>query len=248
MFLTSCSSSDDTNDISSDILVRRTVKTYPYDVAAEVTNYTYNGMKMLRSSTSSGDEYAIYTYTGDLLTQVKRYHSFNVLWETETFTYNSDNKLTQYLQQDWHIHFSDRKAYVYNSDGTVSVTSYFGDTVSELYEARNEIIYFSGEEVSALEMYQVGTGTLEDIILYTHDTKNHPFKNVTGFDVFALINADSFSVSHNLLSSNWETIGSMDNREYTSTYLYNSLNYPLTSVTTEDSNHNSDITMQYTYY
>ena len=76
--LTSCSTGGDSSPATeSDVLLKKSVETYANDGSVITTNYTYNGKKMVKASDSDG-YYETYTYTGDLLTQVKYYRFHNI--------------------------------------------------------------------------------------------------------------------------------------------------------------------------
>jgi len=237
--LTSCSSSDDSSTTNEDdVLVKRTIRTYASDGAVVTVNHTYNGKKAVRSENSAG-YYETYTYTGDLITQIKNYDQNDVLLQTETFTYNSNNQLITYVRAEIQDNIGSKEVYEYNNDGTVSVSSYSGSATSQTTLSDTGIIAISGGEVVFTQMQMGYRHT------YTYDTKNNPFKNITGFDKIMFIEGESTGgMQHNILT---DTRIGLDTYVTTSVYTYNVMNFPISVVETEDNDTSSAITIQFFY-
>jgi hypothetical protein len=240
LFLASCSS-DSSSSGSDDVLVTKSVENDVLGGGSLTTTYAYNGKKIV-SETDSDGALTTFTYTGDLITQVKYYESDHTLYETETFTYNSSNKLIGYVRAEIVDDLGYRQAYVYNSDGTVSFASYSGDATSQDADETTGTIHLSGGEVT---MIVSGSGTNTVTHTYTYDTKNTPFMNVTGFDKIAFVDSEAVGTHHNILTDHYVDIS--DNYTYNSTYTYNSQDYPLTWVEMEGTDSTSAITTTYTY-
>lgn len=234
--LTSCSSGDSASVTADDILVTKSIRTRASDGSVLTTYHTYDGKKAVKSENSNGN-YETYTYTGDLLTQVKNYNAADALIGTETFTYNSNNQLVAYVRVDVIGNTGTKETYVYNPDGTVATTSYSGNGVSQTTPSGTGIIVISGGEVV---MSQTSTGYM---YMYTYDTKNNPFKNITGFDKLVVIGGQiSGGIQHNIVTND-NGAGTVFNSVYT----YNALNFPLTATKTEGTTASSTITTQYFY-
>ena len=235
---TSCSSSDSSSTSSeSDVLVKRSIETYANDGSVITTNYTYNGKKAVRSTDSDG-YYEKFFYTGDLITRVEYYDDANTLEETETFTYNASDQVVSYVRAELVDDLGSRETYVYNANGTVSTTSYSGDATSQTLLSDTGTITFSGGEVS---MTESSSGSMH---MYTYDTKNNPFMNVTGFDKIKFVEGEATGIlSHNILTDTESGFGSTT----TSVYTYNSMNFPLTWAETEGTDASTTITTQYIY-
>lgn len=241
--LTSCSSGGDSSTSSeSDVLVTKTAETYANDGSVITTNYTYNGKKMVKATDSDG-YYETYTYTGDLLTRVNYLSDLDELEETETFTYNANNKLVSYVRAELFDDSGVKETFVYNSNGTISTTTYSGDATSQTNVLNTSLINFSGGEVSVTQLFS--GSTLVSTHTYTYDTKNSPFQNVTGYDKIAVLEVESVGLNHNILTDSYNEFG--NNYITTSVYTYNSLNFPLTNAETEGTDATSTITTQYTY-
>ena len=210
----SCSSSDSDPTPPGSILVKRIVDTNPAGVFTY--NYTYNGNKMVTSvlSTTNYIRRGVYTYTGDLITKSEFFDIDNTLNQRNVSTYNTDNRLESSVQLDFYNGTGKRQTYTYNTDGTVSSISYSGDLINQdTVVSHNTMTYSNGEISSLVEDY----GTVIKTHTYVYDTKNNPFKNVTGYG----------QESHNLIQSTYSENGGT---VYTTDqhYTYNSNNFPIT--------------------
>ncbi|MCF6132974.1 hypothetical protein [Flavobacterium wongokense] len=243
LLLTSCSSSDDDSSTTneSDVLVRKSVETYANDGSVVTTNYTYNGRKAVKSEDSDG-YYETYTYTGDLLTQIKYYNPDDELEQTETFTYNGSNQVTSYVRAEIMDDIGYKETYVYNGNGTVTSSNYSGDATTQTDDVGSSTIHFSGSEVSLIEM---DLGAFITTRTYTYDTKNEPFMNVTGFDKIAFVDSEAIGIHHNILTDSYTDFSG--NIITTSTYTYNSMNFPTSVSEIEGTDASSEITTVYTY-
>lgn len=243
LLMSSCSSGDSSSTpaTETDVLVTKTVESYSNGDPSITTNFTYNGKKIVGVSDSDG-YYDQFFYTGNLITNVKHYDSDDILQEEETFTYNSSGDLVTYLIVESQLDNGHKETYVHNSNGTISVSSYSGSATVQNNLSTTGLVYFVNGEVSKYET-SIGA-SLESTTLYTYDTKNNPYKNITGYDKIAFIDSESNGFSHNVLTQNMNSTGF--DESYTSVYTYNTLNYPLTQVETDNSD-GSTTSTQYTY-
>jgi hypothetical protein len=244
LLLTSCSSSDSSSTTEeSDVLVTRTVETYANDGSTVTTNYTYSGKKVLKSIDSDG-YYENYTYTGDLLTKAEIFDMDDNLIQRETFTYNGSAQLVSYVILDFEFNMGDKETYVHNSDGTISTAAFSGDLTSQTNPVSTGVVHFANGEVSSfdeIESFSSSTSTTT----YTYDTKNNPFKNITGYDKISFIDSEAAGNTHNILTKTYTTSSQTD--VTTTTFTYNSLNFPVTDSEIEGTDATSVITTQYTY-
>jgi hypothetical protein len=222
MVLSSCSSSDEetnTPPTSSSVLVKKAI--VEDEDGGYTTLYTYNGNKIVKT-TNSDDTSEVFTYSGDLITKIE-YYTDTTLDQKDIFTYNTDNKLITYTRLDYGVEWGTKETYVYNSDGTLSVTEYIGDLTSQTQLNSTSKIYFTNGEISKTEVFEGGIKT--NTITYTHDTKNNPYKNITGFNKLSI--SSGGGISHNILTE-------VDTDAGTSTYeyTYNSNDYPSTEKET----------------
>lgn len=102
----------------------------------------------------------IYTYQGNLITEIKVVDGGDVL-STETFTYDDNDRLIHYVIDE--IGFIDHEYYIYNSDGTVTCSA----DAAGLIPTRT--FHFENNQLIKI----VGSGLTYD---YTYDGKNSPFR------------------------------------------------------------------------
>jgi hypothetical protein len=214
---------------------------YTYNSVAKETNYTYTGNKLNRITDYDG-EYSLYTYTGNLITKIEYFDVANTLLTTENLTYDSNNKLVTYIEIDGLSGYKEN--YVYNTDGTVSFSSFHGSNVSQTTPGDTGVMVVANGEVVRRTENHSGGGV--DQVTYTYDGKNSPFKNVIGLDkiVFRVSYID-FGNYHNPLTFLFTSTGNPTDSQ-NSTYTYNSNDFPITR--TETGSSPSDVgTTQYFY-
>ena len=237
--ISSCSSDDDSSTnppATTDVLVKREVY---QQAGADGFNFTsdfnYNGKKLV--SVVSNDGYVEnYTYTGNLITKVESFLDGEIDL-TETMTYNTEGQLISYSE----LFAGDSSAtvynFVYNSDDTVTKTQ-VGTGFTTTYS-------FSNDEISQVVQ---STGTT---YTYTYDTKNSPFKNITGYAAIADLTAGDHELhgkARNILSILNET----STQNYmTNAFIYNANGYPTQakSIAFFDENTvpSEELTVTYTY-
>jgi hypothetical protein len=221
MILTSCSS-DSSSSSNSELLLEKEIVTDSSDGSTYTMTYTYNGTNLSKISYDDDGTYDKFYYTGDLITKIEFFDDADVLEQRTTYTYNSDNKLISYVSLDYLNDDGEKEVYTYNADGTVTGVSYYGDSVTQTNLGSTRTLTFSNGEVVS-EVSTSGSNTFT----YTYDTKNHPYKNIKGFDkIGAYSDSDNIGVNHNLLTlvQNSGTFTNTQNYSYT----YNSDNYPIT--------------------
>lgn len=219
MFMTSCSSDDSSKSASTPVLLTKLIETFE-DNSTLTTEYEYSGTKLIRMTDDEGR--FEFTYTNDLITQVKYYES-NTLLQTETYQYDASGRVTTYIivdniDTDW----GNRETYTYNSNGTVLINYYYGDAVSQTNFDKTATVTFLNGEVNEFSFSDGQT------ITYTYDNMNNPFKNVTGFDKINICNQEGSGVLHNVTQEVYTDIS----ENISTTYTYNSNDYPATSVET----------------
>mgnify|MGYP000040528878 CR=1 FL=1 len=217
--LTSCSSDDDSTSSSNSGLLTKIIETFE-DNSTLTTEFQYSGTKLVRITDDEGR--FDYTYTNDLITEIKYYES-NTLLQTETFQYDTNGRVTTYIivdniDTDW----GNKETYTYNTNGSVSVNYYSGDAFSQTTLDRTGTITFLNGEINQISFSDGKT------ITYSYDNKNNPFKNVTGFDKINFCNQEGTGVLHNIIQEDDST----DLDDISTTYTYNSNDYPITSTET----------------
>lgn len=225
LLLTSCSSEDDSPSTPSNtpILLTKTIAT-DSNGNTTTTEYEYSGTKFIGYTDDEG--YFDFTYTGDLITEVKYYES-STLAQTETFGYDANGRVITYVIVDnIHTDWGNKETYIYNSDGSVSVSYYIGDAFSQTTLNKTGTVYFVDNEVSQMVFVQGGSTWTRS---YTYDNKNNPFKNVTGYDKIPFCGEYASGIIHNITEE--DDSNNMD--DVTASYTYNSNGFPVTSITTD---------------
>lgn len=228
LVFTSCSSDDSpSEEVSSSVLVKKMIlmSTDEGDDSYwnNTINFSYNGTKLTQSIDEDGYK-SVYTYTGDLITKIE-YFDGSTLDSQDLFSYNSNGKLIEYRDLDVSNDYERKFTYTYNSNGTVTVTEYtgtIGNTTVSLFTP-NIYTFANGELTST-----------DNISIISYDSKNNPFKNVTGYqEIMTLEFTDDYMITfgrnQNFVSA---PVGTSTTEGSFSTYTYNSDNYPVTSATT----------------
>lgn len=221
MMTASCSSDDNSTPVTEQShLIKKTIMTTE-DGLQLISNYNYDGHKLI-SIVASDDSSTTYTYTGDLITEVK-YYEDGVVVQTETYTYTNDNKLathTMYLSED----YATRGEFIYNANNTVTINYFSGDTESQTTPSGTYTLTVTNDNIT-----QVNTGS--SIRIATYDTGLDPMFNITGYQAVNL--AYNEGGKNNVISSTGENgVGEAVLQE-TTTYTYNSANYPVTADETD---------------
>lgn len=241
LLFASCSSdSDSSTDDSSDTsgLLAKIVETYG-DGSVETITFTYNGNKIVKHTSDFGEE-TVYTYTGDLITEEKYYVDGN-LDETILYEYDANQRVFKTTRN--YEFGSEIDVLTYNANNTVSfVTTSGTETIAV------GTIYLNGNQPYKKEITEYpGTGEEYSWVEETtFDSKNNPFKNVTGYSKLE-IGTPSYTRGYYGVLNN--ALGySMDNVvKETVTYTYNGDNYPVTEVCDDHDNNDFDSTSQYFY-
>ncbi len=235
LILFSCSSKDISDNSSPDNSNSVLVKKIAFSNMVNPAIYTYNGNKLVKVLGNDGDAYLIFTYMGDLITKTEWVNLNNVSsGEYNEYIYK-DNKLTQkkaYAENILQYIYD----YVYNTDGTTQgkVTGYNGNSNISIFK-----YYYDGVG-NMIKSEQFYHNTLSSTTNYTYDTKNNPFKNITGFRVLAVAG----SSSNNIVKVKSTYLDSSSVLEEINSYQYNSQDYPISCLSTEP---NRTITTTYYY-
>jgi len=230
LFVSSCSSDEVTvptvptpSDISG-VLLKRIVEKDENNNVIETEDYTYNGNKLLKILLSDGSYYQ-FTYVGDLITEVKKYDSSDVLTNSEEYAYNSSNKLISYITKSYEFGDADREVFVYNLDGTVTANTFTGDLVSQTSPSSTYTkLFFQNSEVLKIERYNASNDVLLETSNFTYDEKNNPNRNILGYDKLYFTEGSTSGNLRNLLTSD----DAAD--PYYAEYTYNSNNFPTIEI------------------
>jgi hypothetical protein len=231
-FLVSCSSEDSTNTTASGPLVKTMIidSANPADDDYNLL-FTYSGDK-LKTVKDSGVLIEQYIYTGDKLTRIN--HPEDNTYIVIEYTGDQVSKFTEY-EPDFD---SATKTVVTYSGNTFTRTVYDGDMTIQSDLILTEVCTVQNGNLTQYTRTSFGTSTTETV---SYDTKNNPFKNISNYEIFQVLNLD---IDGNL---NNETASSTFGINYTINYTYNSDNYPLTELTFDASSVLRE-SISYTYY
>lgn len=214
---TSCSSDDDSNpNPTSDILVKKVIYQGEDSFNEEIT-FTYNGNKLLQGVYDDGTIEKYY-YNGDLITKIEYVFEGDVE-EQDLFSYDSQGRLVEHKYQDLIEDFEDKSLFVYNDNSTITKTNITGSIDNTQTTGFESTITMLNNEISTIVQTDGLTYT------YIYDTKNSPFKNVTGYSKIAYSIQSDFELHGS--AKNIITINE-NNSSYTSNMItYNSSDYPV---------------------
>ena len=213
--ITSCTGDDDnnTNNSNSDvILVTKIVETDEFE-DEYISNYFYDGTKVTKITHNDGSEQR-FTYTGDKLTTIEHYEDGDLI-QQDNFTYNADGQLVTFVMLDYDFDWGTKTEFTYNNNGTVSTAEYTGNT-------ENQDLFNYNGTLTIVDNNIVSINSGGETITYTFDDKRDPFSNITSY--MSVIYAYQEGGLNNVTSYN-----SFDESS-TTTYTYNSSNFPTTAV------------------
>ncbi|MDI9309637.1 MAG: hypothetical protein QM535_05440 [Limnohabitans sp.] len=247
LFVSCSKSTDDTVDltpsntgvtpVNTNVLVQKTITTT--SLTGTTSNeriYTYNGKKLVEINSNLGIK-SIFTYTGNLISEIKTSDS-GTDTNKEIFTYDASSRLLEYINQDLDNNSTNIYKYTYNSNATVTVKHYQNTgilTTPTGNAFETETRYFTGKELTKVEKTRIGV-TDTTTLNYEYDVKNNPFMNITGMKQlmsskeFVDDFMQGFGNSANMIKE--IQLGTPNVETVKVTYTYNSDNYPTASQTT----------------
>lgn len=211
--------------------------------------YTYNGSKIVQEKGLVDGDISNFTYTGDLITKIVSTSSNGAPTSTETFTYDSSNRLIKV--EDISGSNSTVTTFNYLSADHVTIIekntsgNYVKTYTRDAYLNTDGSVKSYTQTIQATQngtIVETGTGNLQPIV---YDNKNNPFKNVTGLKNIQVYHQVDQASEHNVLSYKLvnSTTGSgssgISSDIFTQTYQYNSNNFPTQSVLKSYDNNNT---------
>lgn len=228
LLFSSCSSDDvPSHEDTSNVLLQKTI-TYGLGESYE-TIYKYDGKKLLEAR--SIKENKKFEYQGNNISKISWYDNpdtSNTLSQYVDFEYTPDGKLKKFSQ---HSSYPLAVEFTYANRDTVNFVA---------IAARNSYNftgYFLVKDNEITEYVYLNGGTPRPSVRYQYDSKNHPLKNVTGYNKLALFHYFYNSVHFNGFTTN---VGSSKNCisnslisdpnvvEIMNTYEYNEKGFPKT--------------------
>lgn len=232
-YLVSCSSSDaDPNNSSTGVLVN-TMVIDASNVSEDDFNlqFLYNGNKLI-SVKDSGIVIEQFTYSDGKLTKINYpADGYYILVE-----YNANNQVVKFTEIDEEFNEAVKTLVTY-SGSTFTKTSYSGDLITQDFLEQTETYTIATGNIVQIETISFG---FTDTTTFDFDTKNNPFKNISNYDVFQILDLDIDGNSNNVVSSNYT------NNINTISISYNSNNYPEIEQTFSSSGELKETTT-YTY-
>ncbi|WP_223678718.1 hypothetical protein [Flavobacterium hibisci] len=231
--LTSCSSDDDSSGSSDLVLLKKEIST-DSDGDKVITNYAYDGNKIVKITVDGSTDGVYFTYTGNLITKMEFKYDGDVE-QINKYEYDSNNLLISFVMTEPLEEYGFKEVYKYETDGSITVTTFRGDDVAQTTANGTRKITFTAGEITKI------TSTDSPSRSYTYDDKNNPFKNILGYDKISFVEGEASGIVHNIVSEK-----DLDNNEVTSSYVftYNAANYP-TKVT--ESEEGETATVEYFY-
>jgi hypothetical protein len=211
----------------------------------DTSTFNYNGSKVSQIKNISTGEITLFSYSGDLIVQQVTTGS-NTTYKTN-YTYDGNSRLSKKIYVETYLSSGTVSTvetnYTYPASNSVKITytaSFTGSPVRT--GTKNATLNADGSLSSWTETASVpnntggfhsATGSLQPIV---YDTKNTPFKNITGF-LKIIDTEDENGSSHNILSYNNllnynNGAGSGEWGIFKSTYEYNVSDYPTKNVRT----------------
>lgn len=213
LFFSSCSSGD-TNPAST-ALVQKTVLDYSLSNAQQVIEYSYDGNK-LQTITRDGELFYEFIYTNDKLTRINYPFQYSYF----LIEYDASGKVSQYTEYG---NSSAARAEITYSANGFTRTFYSGNLeTQENFNGTEIVTIVNGNPTQIYRNF----GGLEQTTSYTYDNKNNPFKNISNFDVFRIMEISIPGTTNNPIS--YDDVTSASSSNYTKAYTYNASNFPTT--------------------
>jgi hypothetical protein len=243
----SCSDNDNSTENNSNVdpsnvLLKRVI-TRNYNTTYE-TVFNYNGKKLLNQKSSRQNK--VFTYDGNNIVKIEWYQNPN-----------EENTLLQYVVFEYYSNGNLKKfAKFIDAPVTVDFTYNTDNTIDFLYtDESNNYYNFSGKfkiENNEIKEYYFEEGnTNQNSLIYFNDNKNHPLKNVVGYDklilygyFFASSHSSGFSTNfgnkHNQVS--YGLLENPSSIQMLNTFEYNTNNFPI------NINKNNQFISDYLFY
>lgn len=208
--------------------LRRTTATTNGGSSVTTSDYLYEGSKLAKVTSSDGT-YVAYAYTGNFITKREFYYN-NVLNTKELFEYNANGQLINYRRLNPSNTVLYTSVFQYNSDGTITISGYRGSSITQSAQIVNRKVFFVNGQVNKIENYIVTNGTTAtEVLNYTFDTKNSPYKNILGFDKLTYYDMALNGSARNVtgITTVGATLANSGNDVVQ--YTYNAQNYPVTA-------------------
>ena len=192
-------------------------------------DYYYEGNKISKVVSKHGIKR--YTYTGNLITEIREFNRNLSLVSKKTFQYNANDELISSVLLFYDNNYGTKQELVYNSDGTVLVKYYSGNLTSQNNFDYSVLNYFENNEIIKTE----ATFSFGDLITtYEYDSGNNPMSQVVGYKKLNILGelADGFyfmlhNGNQNNCTKRIQEGNNIDCEVVDYSIAYNSANYPI---------------------
>lgn len=233
LVLTSCSKDYDDianpiNQTSKPVLVKKIIVTdLTNNTVIKNTEFEYDGKKIVKSTDQSGDVVS-YTYTGDVISNIKIYHLDTLVMEY-VLTY-ANNNLTESKCINYSENFAEKRLYTYNPNGTVDFIYYKGDLTTQDTLYKTGSLTIQNDEITGMLMQDFINPNNGRTATHTYDNKKNPNKNIIGANKLnvELDRAIQGSFKNVMSTSAMYASNQLITIDYT--YTYNANGYPTSSI------------------
>ncbi|PZO30788.1 MAG: hypothetical protein DCF13_02830 [Flavobacteriaceae bacterium] len=232
--LTSCTSDSDS---SKNVILLKKIQSVDLGQIA-VHKFYYKGTKLSKvafdiQGQTNGVGYDKYSYTNDLITEIKTYSANNQLLAITTLSYNSSNQLAEVVKVEPSRNYGLRTVFSYSLTGTVVVQSFYGNTtVQESSTNQTTTFYLLNGEIEKKDFLSID---MNYTIVYVYDNSKNPFLNVTGYNaikLYSFINNGLFGLNHNLLQQTTYLSPDVIDTQVDFELEYNNNNFPTSRYAT----------------
>jgi hypothetical protein len=230
LMLQSCTSgsNDNSSNSSSDILIKEF-----YNSNGEYSKFIYIGNKIKKIDNTDGS-YAIFSYTNDLITQMSEYSNTGTLLTIKNYYYLNDNLVQTKTFENGILSY--QEDLIHNSNGMITITESSYVSGNQNFSAPYKMYFSNGNCIKIEDSGHTA--------LYSYDTKNSPFKGITGFS--KLIRLGDLIITNNNPVTIINPIYSNSTNTINYSYQFNSQNYPILITSSQSGIPNS--TTSFTYY
>jgi len=211
----------------------------------------YDGDKVLEMNDDDGSK-TVYTYNGNNIVKTVDYDKNSKVDYTREFTYVNDRLMSEKITDTHMGTLSYTINYNYVNDNTVKYKLWESSTYNPTTGVYSNLKYTDYEttlvngNLSKIKR-TLSSGTVVNRT-YIYDNKNNPVSNIKGYVKINLLTSyDGDYGVNNLTKSTSSSTESFFNYTNTSSYEYNSNNYPIKQLTNYTSGSNSSSTTLYQY-
>ncbi|MBC7525695.1 MAG: hypothetical protein H7239_14820 [Flavobacterium sp.] len=229
LLLSSCSSDNNynppTDDSSQIVLTKKIInKNLNDNSIVNITEFEYNGNKISKSISQSNK--ILYTYNGDLITNIKIYDLNDTLLSEYLYSYQNNN-LVETIYKILTSNVCEKRLYTYNANQTVNYIYYQGDLLTQNTLYKTGVITIQNEEVVSI----IGQDYINSVSrnsTFTYDNQNNPSKNIIGIDKLKVeLDRVGGVFKNNISNSTVYNNSQYFNTDFT--YVYNLNGYPVTA-------------------